>query len=217
MRRSIFERRHFSAEELGRWGMRWENATDRRLIDGKPAEEVRYAADPVATTLEVVADRDTISPQAKDCVRVMVRALDQAGPQAAVPVRAGRRSRLPAPAGCIGPGLVPLRGGSTGFWIESTGAAGDDRRCRVEPALRHHHHQRFAPNEEAGDERAEAARRTQVLRRRRGDQGRRSRHREPRVRRLRRSLGLRQVDPAAHDRGPRIDHCGRTRHRRQAR
>ena len=55
----------------------------------------------------------------------MVRALDQAGnklPFLFEPV-ADRAS--PAPAACIGPGLVPLRGGSTGFWIEVVGAAGE--------------------------------------------------------------------------------------------
>jgi beta-galactosidase len=104
--------------------MRWENALIVGYLDGKPAKEVRFAADPVATTLEVVADRDTLSSEAKDCVRVMIRALDQMGhklPFLLEPVQievagAGRR---------VGPGLVPLRGGSTGFWIESVGAAGE--------------------------------------------------------------------------------------------
>ena len=119
----IVDRRHFSEEELGRWGMQWENARIFGYLGGKPVKEVRFAADPVATTLAVVADRDTISSREKDCVRVMVRALDQAGhklPFLFEPVEievtgAGRR---------VGPGLVPLRGGSTGFWVESTGTAG---------------------------------------------------------------------------------------------
>ncbi len=53
----------------------------------------------------------------------MVRALDQAGhklPFLFEPVEiavtgGGHR---------VGPGLVPLRGGSTGFWVESTGTPG---------------------------------------------------------------------------------------------
>jgi len=119
----IVDRRYFSEEELGRWGMQWEKAQIVGYLGGKPVKEIHFAADPVATRLAVVADRDTISAREKDCVRVMVRALDQAGhklPFLFEPVEievtgAGRR---------IGPSLVPLRGGSTGFWIKATGTAG---------------------------------------------------------------------------------------------
>jgi beta-galactosidase len=119
----IFDRHHFTADELGLWGMLWEGATITGLIGGKPVAEVRFAADPVATELAVVADRQAISAAAKDCVRVMVRALDQVGnklPFLLEPVQiavtgAGR---------LVGPSLVPLRGGATGFWVESTGTPG---------------------------------------------------------------------------------------------
>jgi len=115
----IIDRRHFSAEELGLWGMRWEGATITGYIGGKPVKTVRFAADPVATTLEVVPDRTRIGTT--DCVRVMVRALDQLGhrlPFLFEPVEiavsgAGKR---------LGPGLVPLRAGTTGFWIQATGS-----------------------------------------------------------------------------------------------
>jgi beta-galactosidase len=119
----IFERHHFSAEELGLWGMLWEDATITGLIGGKLVAEVRYVADPVATELTVVADRETIASTAKDCVRVMVRALDQAGHR--LPFLFEPVAIAVTGAGCLlGPSLVPLRGGSTGFWVESTGARG---------------------------------------------------------------------------------------------
>ena len=119
----VFERSHFSADELGLWGMLWEDATITGMIGGKPVAEVRYVANPVATTLAVVADRETVVAAAGDCVRVMVRALDQAGhklPFLVEPVEiavtgAGR---------LIGPKVVSLRGGSTGFWVASTGMPG---------------------------------------------------------------------------------------------
>jgi beta-galactosidase len=119
----IIDRRHFSGRELGLWGMRWEDAVVVGFVGGKPAKEVRLVAGPVATTLQVVADRDTISSLGSDSVRVLVRALDQAGrklPFLFDPIEievtgVGRR---------LGPGLVPLRGGSTGFWVQSTGTAG---------------------------------------------------------------------------------------------
>jgi len=119
----VIDRRHFSAEELGLWGMKWEDGLIVGYIDGKPVKEVRLAADPVATTLAVVADRERLGAAGRDSTRVMVRALDQVGrklPFLMEPVEievsgAGRR---------IGPALVPLRGGSTGFWLETTGTAG---------------------------------------------------------------------------------------------
>lgn len=119
----VLDRRHFSDAELGLWGMEWLDATVTGYIGGKPAKTVRFVSDPVATTLEVVADAETIGTT--DAVRVMVRALDQAGnklPFFSEPVEiavtgAGRR---------LGPGLVPLRAGSTGFWVQATGSGAID-------------------------------------------------------------------------------------------
>ena len=119
----IIDRRHFTDEELGLWGMEWMDATITGYVNGKPASQMHYVADPVATTLQVVADRDAIAAAGKDSVRIMVRALDQAGnklPFLLDPVEIA----ISGAARLIGPSLVPLRGGSTGFWIESTGAAG---------------------------------------------------------------------------------------------
>ena len=119
----IIDRRHFSAGELGLWGMTWEHGTVTGYIGGKVVAEAKFAADPVATTLELVADHDVIGRH--DAVRLMVRALDQVGnklPFFPEPVQiavtgAGR---------LIGPSLVPLRGGSTGFWVQATGPGAID-------------------------------------------------------------------------------------------
>lgn len=119
----IVDRRHFSDAELGLWGMEWESAVIVGFINDKPVKEVRFVADPVATELSVTADRDTIASAGKDSVRVIVRALDQAGhklPFLFEPVEI----TVTGAARRVGPALVPLRGGSTGFWVESTGAAG---------------------------------------------------------------------------------------------
>ncbi|MBI4922986.1 MAG: glycoside hydrolase family 2 protein [Devosia nanyangense] len=120
---AIVDRTHFSAEELGLWGMQWEDVRITGFVGGKPVKDIRFVSDPVATTLEVVADRDTVSAAGRDCVRVMVRALDQAGnklPFLLEPVEIA----VTGAARLIGPTLVPLRGGSTGFWLEATGVAG---------------------------------------------------------------------------------------------
>ncbi|MGV8987046.1 MAG: glycoside hydrolase family 2 TIM barrel-domain containing protein [Cypionkella sp.] len=115
----ILDHRHFTKDELGLWGMSWEDATVTGYINGKAVAHLTYACDPVATTLQVVPDATTIGPH--DAVRVMVRALDQAGhklpffpePVSITVTGAGRR---------IGPGFVPLRAGATGFWVQATGS-----------------------------------------------------------------------------------------------
>jgi beta-galactosidase len=118
----VIDRRHFSAEELGLWGMRWESGSFTGYLDGQPVKTVRFVADPVATTLEVAADTPALPRN--DAVRVMVRALDQAGnklPFFFEPVAI----EVSGPARLIGPAIVPLRGGATGFWVRSTGTAGE--------------------------------------------------------------------------------------------
>ncbi len=110
----IFDRRHFSDDELGRWGMSWEAATITGFIDGQQVAEVKFAADPVPAKLAVLADGRSM--QVNESMRVIVRALDQAGnklpffpePVSITVTGAGR---------LIGPDLVPLRGGATGFWV----------------------------------------------------------------------------------------------------
>ncbi|MEP7241548.1 MAG: glycoside hydrolase family 2 TIM barrel-domain containing protein [Devosia sp.] len=111
-----FERSHFTEDELGQWGSEWDNAEIVGFVGGRPATTVRFAADPVLTKLEVVADRDTLDASERDCVRVMVRALDQAGqklPFLFEPVEV----EIDGPADLVGPKLLSLRGGATGFWI----------------------------------------------------------------------------------------------------
>jgi beta-galactosidase len=80
---------------------------------------VKFVADPVPARLEVTADNTSIG--SADPVRVMVRALDQAGnklPFFPEPVAI----EVTGAAKLLGPELVPLRAGSTGFWVEATGA-----------------------------------------------------------------------------------------------
>ncbi len=114
----ILDQRHFSKDELGLWGMTWEHAEVTGYVNGQAVARLRFAADPVATTLQVTPDATEIC--AHDAVRIMVRALDQVGnklpffpePVSITVTGAGRR---------IGPGFVPLRAGSTGFWVQAQG------------------------------------------------------------------------------------------------
>jgi len=119
----VFDHRHFTQDELGVWGMEWEDAHFTGLIGGKAVATLHMVADPVPTALEVKADSLTLRAGDRDTTRVIIRALDQAG------------SRLPflndvatvkvtGPAKVIGPETVAFQGGTTGFWLQSTGKAG---------------------------------------------------------------------------------------------
>lgn len=118
----VIDRKHFSEDELSEWGEKWFSTTVIGLVDGKEVARVELPAKKTPTELQVVADRDALSPVG-DCVRVIVRALDQVGrkmPYFAEPVTV----TVEGAARLIGPSLLPLRGGSTGFWLESTGENG---------------------------------------------------------------------------------------------
>jgi beta-galactosidase len=116
----IIKREDLTAEELGLWGMSWESATITGYLNGEVVKTVNFVSDPIATSLEVVPDKTEIGASG-DTVRVMVRALDQSGhklPFFPEPVSI----EVTGSAERIGPALVPLRAGSTGFWLRSTGA-----------------------------------------------------------------------------------------------
>jgi beta-galactosidase len=120
----VIDRRHFTEAELGLWGMQWNDGRLTGYVQGKAAAYVHLLADPVATTLQVVADRARIAAAGRDSTRVMIRALDQGGaklPFLSEPVEIA----VSGPGKWLGPALVPLRAGSTGFWLESTGARGE--------------------------------------------------------------------------------------------
>ncbi|NRP88171.1 Beta-galactosidase [Ensifer adhaerens] len=119
----VFDHRNFTPDELGVWGMEWEDVQFTGYIGGKPVAALKMVANPLPTTLQVEADADILLAGERDAVRVIVRALDQAG------------SRLPflndivtikvdGPARVIGPQVVAFQGGTTGFWLQATGEVG---------------------------------------------------------------------------------------------
>src|SRR4028118_570960 len=71
-----------------------------------------------SATREVGPERTTVGAEARDEVRVMVRALDQAGNP--LPFLADSVTiAVEGPARLIGPPRAPLLGGTTGFWLRA--------------------------------------------------------------------------------------------------
>jgi beta-galactosidase len=92
-------------------------------VAGKAVAHLKMAADPVPSTLQVEPDDVKLSATPRDSTRIIVRALDQAGqilPFLADPVSI----RVEGAARLIGPEVLTLQGGTSGFWVESTGAQG---------------------------------------------------------------------------------------------
>jgi beta-galactosidase len=80
-------------------------------------------ADPLPTTLQVEADSQTIRTRDRDSTRVIVRALDQVGSR--IPFLNDVVSlKVHGPGRIVGPQSIPFQGGTTGFWLESTGLPG---------------------------------------------------------------------------------------------
>lgn len=119
----IIDHRHVSQGELECWGKAWYDLFLTGVLDGKPVRHLHLVANPLPTRLEVTPDSDELLASEKDQVRVVVRALDQAG-NVLVHFNEPLSIRISGPARLVGPGIVPFRGGSAVFWLESTGETG---------------------------------------------------------------------------------------------
>ncbi len=122
----ILRKEDVTDDVFGKWGLKWQGVEIAGFVEGEEVETLQFVADPVATTLEVAPDRGELNAAGRDEVRVMVRALDQAG--ALLPFLADQIDiEVDGPARLLGPGRSPLVGGTTGFWLQATGAAGPIR------------------------------------------------------------------------------------------
>ncbi|MBP2443584.1 glycoside hydrolase family 2 protein [Rhizobium leguminosarum] len=120
----VLDHRHFTPDELGTWGLEWIDGTLTGYIAGEPVASLTLAADPLPTTLEVVADSSTLKARERDSTRVIIRALDQCGQR--LPFMNDTISlKVHGPARIVGPANVPLQGGTAGFWLEATGMVGE--------------------------------------------------------------------------------------------
>ncbi len=120
----IFDSRQVNMNDLGAWGMLWRDAIFTGYIDGKAVASVAVSGNPLPTTLQLQVDDTVLRSGEKDSTRVIVRALDQAGRPLPflddiVTVDVSGAAQL------LGPRMLPIKGGVTGFWVETTGAVGD--------------------------------------------------------------------------------------------
>ncbi|MDY0745256.1 glycoside hydrolase family 2 TIM barrel-domain containing protein [Paucibacter sp. R3-3] len=120
----IFDERHISVNAFGAWGMLWRDAVFTGYVDGKPVATVAVSGSPLPTKLQVQVDDTVLRADEKDATRVIVRALDQAG--RLLPFLDDIATiEVSGAAKLLGPALLPIKGGVTGFWLETTGAAGE--------------------------------------------------------------------------------------------
>jgi beta-galactosidase len=119
----VLDLRNVTPEEFGTWGRVWREGTITGYVNGKPVKTITLPADPVPTTLDVVADDTALRAGERDATRVVIRALDQHGnllPFFEEPVSLS----LEGDGRIIGPSDHTLKGGATGFWIEAGDKAG---------------------------------------------------------------------------------------------
>ncbi len=119
----IIDHRHVSPGDLDRWGMAWYDLFLTGILDGQPVQQLHLVANPLPTFLGITPDSDELLASEKDLVRVVVRVLDQAG-NILVHFNEPLSIRVTGAARLVGPGILPFRGGSAVFWLESTGKTG---------------------------------------------------------------------------------------------
>jgi len=119
----VFDHRSFTPDELGVWGMEWEDVHFTGYIGGRKVVEQHMVANPLPASLQVEADADTLRAGERDAVRVIVRALDQAGSRLPF-LNEAVTIKVEGPAKVIGPETVAFQGGTTGFWLQAIGEAG---------------------------------------------------------------------------------------------
>jgi len=113
----------FPPNSLGDWGMCWEDGIICGYINNQKVIEKQYARNPVPTELRIQPDDGQLDAGRKDVTRVLVSVLDQKGnvlPFADNLVKVS----ITGPARIQGPSQFSLKGGSFGFYVESSGEPG---------------------------------------------------------------------------------------------
>lgn len=119
----IIDHRHFSPDELGHWGQSWHGGRITGFLNGEKVAERLFPGDSVPTTLEILPDSTEAEADASAEIRVIFRALDQAGNKMLF-LNEPLTLQVEGPAKVIGPETTVLAGGTSGVWLRLTGAVG---------------------------------------------------------------------------------------------
>ena len=120
----IIDDRFVAAEEVGAWGMTWEDGVLIGYVGGEAVASVRLLANPVPEKLAIYAETLRLSSEPKDTTRIIVEGQDGAGQL--MPFLDDVISvDIQGPASIIGPDILVLRAGSAAFWIQTTGGPGE--------------------------------------------------------------------------------------------
>lgn len=119
----IIDDRHFSPDELGHWGQSWHGGRITGYLNGEKVAERIFPGDSVPTTLEVAPDVWEAEADPSEDIRVIFRALDQAGNKMMF-LNDPLTLQVEGPATLIGPEMTVLAGGTSGAWLRLTGGIG---------------------------------------------------------------------------------------------
>jgi len=110
-------------EDVGSWGMIWEDAVIRGYYKGKQVIEKKYSCNPVPSELYVSADDLILQASQKDATRIVVKVLDQCGNILPF-LDEIIKIKIEGPARLLGPAEIALKGGVVAFWVETINEPG---------------------------------------------------------------------------------------------
>ncbi|WP_274893456.1 hypothetical protein [Thermoanaerobacterium sp. R66] len=110
-------------EEVGSWGMKWEDLYLRGFYKNNVVIEKKYSTEPVPTELCVMPDDFLLDASQKDATRIVVKILDQYGNLLPF-INEVIKIEIEGPAKLQGPNEVALIGGAIAFWVETINESG---------------------------------------------------------------------------------------------
>lgn len=113
-----------SFEDIGEWGMKWEDATLKGYVNDEMIIHKKLSRNPIPTHLQVMADDLELSSKEKDATRFIVEVKDQYD-QILTFFDRPVEIDVCGPAKLLGPKVSALKGGCLGFWVETVNESGE--------------------------------------------------------------------------------------------
>ena len=108
----------FGIEPHEVWGHPWLDAQITGYLGGKAVMTRILPARKLPSGLELRADRTRLVADGRDCTRIIVRAVDQAGNRRPF-LKSTIAVSIDGPAELVGPARISFRGGYAGFWVKA--------------------------------------------------------------------------------------------------